>query len=993
MSIELSFVAIALMVAAIAGYIAKEFVRTLVRQSVEKLILSIQRRRGILSKVALRRYRRFILEYDIKHPLGFLRDTSVSVDHVYVPLRAYQDSADVDLAQALRGVERAVLLGSAGAGKSMFFRHWLVQWARQPARSSKVPILVDLHLYNDSLVGLIVDRISRRGIVVDEQAIVHSLQQGQVTLLLDGLDEVVGDRRDDLLKEIIHLTERFPRVQVVVSCRDAVYDGSLSRVFPKLIRIAGFDDEAIRRFLRLWFITRPIEVDSKAPRQDELRPLQGHAHVEQLLSELKSAPALLRLARVPLLLTMIASLQEHDPGLGPLLNSSRADFYELAVEHMLRRDREVGRFGGIAKYRSSHKKIVLRHIALEAQASGGRDGDSRSIPEPQLVGQVSEMLEKLHLEKSHARPMLDEIVSRSELLLKTDEHSMLYEFPHLTLQEYLAAIELGDDPERLLTLYREQPSRWRETTKLWCNGVNRDATRIVTELFAGTESDKILALECVAEAKQLDAATAHTIIDYFRGLHFVGSPDTYLILNALAAVASSHSAWGHQTFSFLATVAETTRSSQNRQAALYALSGTRLPKAIGCLKRMIDTGDIFQQSDAREALRRMGEQAISTLVSEGRAGSINAVEELAAMATPQAGIALSILAADNKNPASERAAWHVASLVAHPHVEEELREYCPDLALSPSEHWLWHPFAKRPPGPFDQLMYHIGFKIFARRHQVPGHLKSIDPRFAVPLFALGVHAYIYLGNNRSLLARADALGDKIGFEIEKESANESVADLLELIAYRFGIYATEAGELCDSIVALVPGITKAETRLFRLLPVRCRLLAVSRFILRISGPADPSTWKTLRAKARNPRTLELIYGSCLTATLLVVAGMIIDAGLYPTRLNRPGVSDYLGSIVLMIGAARLVWIAIQRIGRKSSTTPPKVASYLRDGSILIGVLFFGLPIIRQTFSDIQLFLAVAMVGMPLVVLALVTSRQRRAFSNPLRALMAVSRDV
>ena len=39
--------------------------------------------------------------------------------------------------------------------------------------------------------------------------------------------------------------------------------------------------------------------------------------------------------------------------------------------------------------------------------------------------------------------------------------------------------------------------------KLWCGG-QRDATRVMIELFAGDDADRLLALECLAETTEVD---------------------------------------------------------------------------------------------------------------------------------------------------------------------------------------------------------------------------------------------------------------------------------------------------------------------------------------------------------------------------------------------------------------------------------------------------------------------------------------------------------
>ena len=147
--------------------------------------------------------------------------------------------------------------------------------------------------------------------------------------------------------------------------------------------------------------------------------------------------------------------------------------------------------------------MALRAIALTAQGAMAPGTDRQAIPESDLISQISIVLKRFNLDSSHAAKMLEEIVSRSGLLVKVDEGNLLYEFPHLTLQEYLAAMELADHPGRLFNLYQENPSRWRETVKLWCGGANRDSTEIVSHIFNGSAKDKVLALECGRKPRKL----------------------------------------------------------------------------------------------------------------------------------------------------------------------------------------------------------------------------------------------------------------------------------------------------------------------------------------------------------------------------------------------------------------------------------------------------------------------------------------------------------
>jgi hypothetical protein len=158
--------------------------------------------------------------------------------------------------------------------------------------------------------------------------------------------------------------------------------------------------------------------------------------------------------------------------------------------------------------------VVLRRLAMLAQEGRAGSADQRTISESVIIREIKDVLADFNMDAKHAHPVLDEIVHRSELLLLVDETNLLYQFAHLTLQEYLAATELADDPERLLSLYHADPERWREPVKLWCAAANRDSTKVISSVFSGESSERVLALECIAEAKQVDNEVAATIVQY-----------------------------------------------------------------------------------------------------------------------------------------------------------------------------------------------------------------------------------------------------------------------------------------------------------------------------------------------------------------------------------------------------------------------------------------------------------------------------------------------
>jgi hypothetical protein len=676
-------------------------------------------KRSTIGTRDLKRYRNAVSANYDSHVLGFLQDAPIKISDVYVPLQHQRHGWREDIYETIRNELRTVVLGAAGAGKSVLLKNSMVKWSTTPSYLQRIPVLVELlrrNIGDESLYDLIINAFKINNVKRPDAFLSKALKAGQLTIFFDGLDEVLTERRDVVVDELKRFSEDYPRCQIVVTCRDAVYDHDLRPNFQHEVRVEGFDDAAIERFIRLWLM--------QTRRHRDVR-----AEVAQLIAALQDSPAILILARSPLLLTMIMALHDADPGIGPMLTNSRPEFYESAVLHLLRRDRDLGR-QGVAIYKAGHKTMVLRAIALTAQGAMAAGTDRRAIPESELIDQINKVLARFNLDSSHGPKMLEEIVSRSGLLVKVDEGNLLYEFPHLTLQEYLAAMELADHPDRLLNLYEQNPSRWRETIKFWCGGANRDSTEIVSHIFNGGDKDKLLALECLAEVRQIDDDAAKQILFYFMNTLDRSFKGQHLVIGALGAVAADPGPRGKMLLDHLREVA-LSQSGYIQTNAISALAATRSRSAIEVISELAD-----HVGAARGALRTMGEQAIPVLAERAKQGLLSAVDDIAAVGTASAGLALAKLVSREDNIAVH-AAWRLAALIDNEEVEEEL--VLSDLDLSRIEgryDWVWKPFEQGEP--LQSIMARVAYLIDnSDKDQIPRDVDDIDPRIALPVGVRG----------------------------------------------------------------------------------------------------------------------------------------------------------------------------------------------------------------------------------------------------------------
>ena len=200
--------------------------------------------------------------------------------------------------------------------------------------------------------------------------------------------------------------------------------------------IAPFDDARIEEFARNWYVQR--EAASSRAGEDA-------AH---LVKAVHADNAILRLARVPNLLTMMALIHRIEA----TLPHGRALLYDRIAEAYLESiDRYRGVYSGA--YNLPEKKRLLARVGLEMQRR--RAPDRRLDVEPQesqlLVGADEVLLwieDEMALSKGQSSEMsatsfLDYVGRRSGLFLPRSESR--YSFVHLSFQEYFAAVALESE--------------------------------------------------------------------------------------------------------------------------------------------------------------------------------------------------------------------------------------------------------------------------------------------------------------------------------------------------------------------------------------------------------------------------------------------------------------------------------------------------------------------------------------------------------------------
>jgi hypothetical protein len=698
--------------------IIQEAFRKAVSEAIDKILRKIYRRAAgyrIFQQKALRNYKKALIEKYQFFKIPFRSDRDLDMTKIYIPLKIKGNSdADlIDESDLLESFKWMVVIGAPGSGKSMLLKRIALSSAFNNIRNdNRTPVLIDLRRFNEGDKSLIEHLIAIMELNDFPNAgayIEASLSTGSLLLLFDGLDEVANIRQGDeptkreiAVRKIIDLLDTYEKCPAIITCRTAVYRRDFDDIAQRTLEIVEFSDQQIQNFLMSW------------PEPPSDKP------IEQLIASLSERPAILALARNPLLLTIVAFLYTDMAEFQ--LPYSRTEFYTQAVDVLLQQLK-----GGLNRYRLAPKLLVLEHLALFNQEKDQTVTDRLTIDEATVLKLINQLLPSLSLDPKDVTPLLEEIVERSNLLLEVDNKTK-YQFFHLTLQEFFAATALRNDSTKLLANFQANKDAWRETIKLWC-GLPHDSTQLIQAVF---KIDPLTAFECLADAPRVEQTTADTIINHYKPLLGAYGERSEAITKAFAGVAAGRSQRGGAVLSFLMNELNTTKNSRVRKAAAEALALSNKQDAVICLSNRYDSDSAI----VRPAIIKMGNIAVTSLKRLAENGHLAAINALHSIGTTKGIMALVSLLWHQEEHIQRFTALKLAQTVSQRNGLESLREY----SLSPREKaqpwydWVWSPFGDSSGSSVPVIIGRIAYLLDTFKDQTqPVDPVEADWRIVVPL--------------------------------------------------------------------------------------------------------------------------------------------------------------------------------------------------------------------------------------------------------------------
>ncbi|AFY35617.1 NACHT domain-containing NTPase [Calothrix sp. PCC 7507] len=354
---------------------------------------------------------------------------------------------------------KLMVLGKPGSGKTTFLQSIAISCNQGFFQPDCLPIFISLKNFAEdtrgrkqiSLLSYIYEYFCNFGVI--EEELIKVFSHGKALILLDGLDEVIGEDCDEVIKSIRYFLDIFYKIRIIITCRIAAQNYKFHGFTE--VEIADFTKTQIAAFANKWFlaVAKNSHMEAKALANKFMQKIELAENLQFL--ELASTPILLNLT------CLLFQFLEDFP-------AARSELYRKGLELLLVRWDEARGIKRDQVYRDLsllHKIKLLSYVAAITFTQG-----DYLLPETKMRQHIADYLRYL----PEVTTDVDALELESGAVLKAIEvqHGLLierargiYSFSHLTFQEYFTAREIVANAniktlQELITHLDEK--RWRE---------------------------------------------------------------------------------------------------------------------------------------------------------------------------------------------------------------------------------------------------------------------------------------------------------------------------------------------------------------------------------------------------------------------------------------------------------------------------------------------------------------------------------------------------
>jgi len=235
--------------------------------------------------------------------------------------------------------------------------------------------------------------------------VIMVLEELRPLLIFDGFDELSDSIQGEVVSELRELSFALKKTRLIVTSR--YFDFAIDNM--RKFYIAPLDDDKIKRFCVKW--------------------IGDKSEGEKCYKEIKKSP-LYELSMKPLNLSLLTAIYEHNGN----LPGKPLDMYGQIVNLLLHywdAYRQIKRDTDYPHFEETKKRQFLVRLAYSLSREGTTFFHSTRL---KII--YDELYQSFGLPKEDAFKVIEEIESHSGIFIQTGMNR--YEFPHKTIQEYLA---------------------------------------------------------------------------------------------------------------------------------------------------------------------------------------------------------------------------------------------------------------------------------------------------------------------------------------------------------------------------------------------------------------------------------------------------------------------------------------------------------------------------------------------------------------------------
>ena len=466
---------------------------------------------------------------------GLDKDRVLKLQHMFVPLKISQKSLakiSPDLIQNLpqklskhkeigellvlmsrdSAFRRLAVLGAPGSGKTTLMRYLTLIYANRkhrrllhPKAPPYVPVLMYLRDVRDDIVKNptlpLVDLINiwvQRLQTIDPLKpppnwFAGKLRQNQCLILLDGLDEIADEKERKMVSQWVDFQmKEYPDTAFILTSRPLGYQHAKLQQAVTVLEVQPFSLKQVQQFIHGWYVE--TEIRSQGNTDDLGVREEAKQQADDLVKRIQDSAPLVAMAVNPLLLTMIATVHRR----GSALPGKRVELYKEICQVLLEKRQRAKGIPDVLN--ASQNQSVLQGLALDLMVR-----ETRSFTLSDVDDLMHRRLRMVLTGEAHAQQFLKQMQEVSGLLSAKEEG--VYEFAHLSFQEYLASVELREsNQEHLLADVLnnlDQLSWWAETVRLYA--AQGDSSAVIQAAIRASTVDALaLAFDCLEEGKSID---------------------------------------------------------------------------------------------------------------------------------------------------------------------------------------------------------------------------------------------------------------------------------------------------------------------------------------------------------------------------------------------------------------------------------------------------------------------------------------------------------